>query len=389
MSDREFFGLEDDADSKALKRAYNRKLREHPPEKDPAGFMHVRAAYERLLESMERGGSGNSSKTFDEDAGADLQAPSMPGFQWDRSLFGKPGWTRPPESAEGQSVVREGWTRWVFQDRPDAYGDPMEGGSGVFPRIPRFGPETPEEIAFPDDVEVHPIWMAFCDLWRLHRGDPREGAWKDLFDLLDLDWKFRSMFAARLAVFWRQRFLTSSWKDASKVLLWKLVVAVRWDRDPSVLEAIVGRPIADVLASWRIDAGVHSLLERFLDLAATIGWVQHSEWEKFFEWVQLDREIAQVFEPIARSRLQRAITMGGSMEEYGWILAGLQPMESESPFDSENGLSQLLRSTPHEVAVTVENLEGQDRSMLWGIALMVAGFLVFLGYQIAQRILGG
>jgi hypothetical protein len=38
-----------DADPGAdVRRAYLRKLREHPPERDPEGFQRIRAAYERL-----------------------------------------------------------------------------------------------------------------------------------------------------------------------------------------------------------------------------------------------------------------------------------------------------------------------------------------------------
>ena len=46
-------GVSEDADAPALKRAYYKKVRQHPPEKDPELFQRIRAAYE-LLSDPER-----------------------------------------------------------------------------------------------------------------------------------------------------------------------------------------------------------------------------------------------------------------------------------------------------------------------------------------------
>lgn len=45
---RERLGLELSADAAALRRAYRRRLAEHPPDRDPEGFRRVREAYELL-----------------------------------------------------------------------------------------------------------------------------------------------------------------------------------------------------------------------------------------------------------------------------------------------------------------------------------------------------
>ncbi len=47
--DYEILGIGEDADEKAIKRAYFKLIRKHSPEKDPEQFQEIRAAYERLL----------------------------------------------------------------------------------------------------------------------------------------------------------------------------------------------------------------------------------------------------------------------------------------------------------------------------------------------------
>ena len=44
----QFFGLEDGFDNRQLKRAYNRLIRIYKPERSPAEFQRIRAAYEQL-----------------------------------------------------------------------------------------------------------------------------------------------------------------------------------------------------------------------------------------------------------------------------------------------------------------------------------------------------
>jgi len=42
-----------DAEPRALRRAYRRAVRNHPPDRDPEGFARIRAAYELLDGSLE------------------------------------------------------------------------------------------------------------------------------------------------------------------------------------------------------------------------------------------------------------------------------------------------------------------------------------------------
>lgn len=49
-----FLGVPTDAGEGAIREAYRRALREHPPERDPEGFKQVRAAYEALRDPAER-----------------------------------------------------------------------------------------------------------------------------------------------------------------------------------------------------------------------------------------------------------------------------------------------------------------------------------------------
>jgi curved DNA-binding protein CbpA len=47
-------GVEMTATEAEIKQAYFRLIREHPPERDPEGFKHIRAAYEKLRAGSER-----------------------------------------------------------------------------------------------------------------------------------------------------------------------------------------------------------------------------------------------------------------------------------------------------------------------------------------------
>lgn len=52
--DYEILGIGEDADEKAIKRAYFKLIRKYSPEKDPEQFQEIRAAYERLLEEKDK-----------------------------------------------------------------------------------------------------------------------------------------------------------------------------------------------------------------------------------------------------------------------------------------------------------------------------------------------
>lgn len=52
--DYEILGIQDDADEKTIKRAYFKLIRVYTPEKDPERFQEIRAAYERLLEEINK-----------------------------------------------------------------------------------------------------------------------------------------------------------------------------------------------------------------------------------------------------------------------------------------------------------------------------------------------
>jgi curved DNA-binding protein CbpA len=47
-------GLTREASEAEIKQAYFALVREHPPERDPAGFKRIRAAYEKLRAATER-----------------------------------------------------------------------------------------------------------------------------------------------------------------------------------------------------------------------------------------------------------------------------------------------------------------------------------------------
>lgn len=51
---RTVLGVEVDASAAEVRRAYRRKVKEHPPDRDPEGFRKVREAYEHLLDPAGR-----------------------------------------------------------------------------------------------------------------------------------------------------------------------------------------------------------------------------------------------------------------------------------------------------------------------------------------------
>jgi curved DNA-binding protein CbpA len=59
-------GVTESADDGAIRRAYLRLVRQHPPERDPDGFRRVRAAYEAV-----RSGSDRAARRL-------LEAPRLP-----------------------------------------------------------------------------------------------------------------------------------------------------------------------------------------------------------------------------------------------------------------------------------------------------------------------
>lgn len=49
---REVLGVESDADARAIRRAYRKKVAAHPPDRDPEAFRKIRSAYERLTDPV-------------------------------------------------------------------------------------------------------------------------------------------------------------------------------------------------------------------------------------------------------------------------------------------------------------------------------------------------
>lgn len=78
-----FFGLEDSFDRKDLKRAYNRLIRRYKPEKHPAEFQKIRAAFEQLENQLRFGQSltaffpaTQESTSWETNAATPSQAPA-------------------------------------------------------------------------------------------------------------------------------------------------------------------------------------------------------------------------------------------------------------------------------------------------------------------------
>lgn len=440
MSDWETLGIGPTRDPTELKRAYNRKLREHPPEKDPVGFMQLRAAYERLQEELERQesiraesedvlGSDDEDEERGEDdvasrCGDNFRHPSPPpldgtfrgpppssgsgtgsgGLRWNRvtpwesnppPLRGPApgsGFGRRPDQGIGSFNLDKNRLQG-FRLQPESFGGESYGDPPTPPASRGFSPGSAKDVTSPGDHEVNPLWLAFRELWNTRRDEPAFAAWQDLIDLLEMDRTLRRLFSPRLARFLEECFVTGIWHDASEVLLWRLAVVLQWDRDPSPTEEIVGRSIGSTLEAWRTAAAVDSLSRRFRILSEELGWEQSKAWEEFFELVCSEPRWRRAFEPVGRELLAIEVRRDRSGRNPAWIermLDDLSYLNSLKPKSAPTSIDPSKPPPPvHIGPLPVENLQSQDRSMLWGIAAIVLVFVAFLAYQIGKRILGG
>ena len=85
-----FFELSNDFDRKTLKRKYNQLIRQYKPEKAPAEFQKIRAAYE-LLDGRLR-------------YGASPAAPAKPSFEWEAAQSKSPTTKKPPTPKTDQAA---------------------------------------------------------------------------------------------------------------------------------------------------------------------------------------------------------------------------------------------------------------------------------------------
>lgn len=387
MNDWQVLGIDPTDDRVELKRAYNRRLREHPPEKDPTGFMRLRAAYERLLESIE------SRRSMEEDSVEDNMCRD-----------GSDAPEEDPSLPEGPPPEKPPPAKWHWSQRSWLDPEPSRGlGTSHWHRPPlpvtlgaqedqaprktwTFAPGSAKSVTFSGDHEVHALWLAFRELWGVHRADPDDVGWIDLIDLLEMDRTFRRLFSKRLAAFFEECFSDGNWRDVSPVLLWRLAVALGWDADPSPTEAIVGRPIGETLVSWRYSAAVDSLARRFRILWKQWGGKHARQWDDFFALAGSDPRLRREFEPVGQELLRELAPAPVIGDTSTWV---------KTKLDDIAYLNTLKPPTPppaprpsHLGPIPVEQLQPQDRSLLWAIGGGVLVFVAFLGYQIAMRVLG-
>lgn len=100
---REFFGLGEEFDRTELKRAYNRLIRLYKPEKHPAEFQRIRAAYEDLDRGLRYGEAAPSGFVTIETRGEDLTPAQLREL---REAIGKMVSTRETSGHERQSLLQ-------------------------------------------------------------------------------------------------------------------------------------------------------------------------------------------------------------------------------------------------------------------------------------------
>lgn len=89
--DYEILGIGEDADEKAIKRAYFKLIRKHSPEKDPEQFQEIRAAYERLLEEKDKPENGIQLEFPADDKFALSMFDQIQRLMQEGNMTGRPG----------------------------------------------------------------------------------------------------------------------------------------------------------------------------------------------------------------------------------------------------------------------------------------------------------
>lgn len=193
MSDWEILGIAPTDDLREIKRAYSRALRIHHPEKDPAGFQRLRAAYESILKSLE--------------------TPRKPVLFADIPVIDAPEAPVPPDGPSGprsplpdqETSPSEPAPRW--SPHPGQGTVPSAGTSGTSSPIPSQPPLPPAPAEPPTDPldELKTSWAEFWS--RIdRRGAP--AAWRAFLARPEFwDLRTKQEFGWHLLTFLQEEFL--------------------------------------------------------------------------------------------------------------------------------------------------------------------------------------
>lgn len=216
MTDWEIVGCPPTTDLRELKRAYAKALRLVPPEKDQAGFLRLREAYERLVARLERA------------------ARSVGGNEPDDSDPGE--WSHASAETEAQECVR----------RNDRWNRPYAIEKGGRPRRRAWSAHPLVDPGWSDPSGLDVVWTAFMALWKIRANWSDRVCWKDILALPEFeDPRTARGFEARVLRHWVQMFSRTSSLDDHRTLLQEMATALDWRRRKSELIETYGEALID------------------------------------------------------------------------------------------------------------------------------------------------
>jgi len=194
MSDWEILGIAPTDELREIKRAYSRALRIHHPEKDPAGFQRLRAAYESILKSLE---SPRKPVLFADIPAIDTPEPPTPPDEPSGTWSPSPGQETSPSEAPAP--------RW--SPIPGHGTPPSAEKAGTSSPVPAR-PVSPQDPANPASDPLEDLKAAWGEFWNRidRRGAP--AAWRAFLARPEFwDLRTKNEFGWHLLTFLQEEFL--------------------------------------------------------------------------------------------------------------------------------------------------------------------------------------
>lgn len=202
MSDWEILGIAPTDDLREIKRAYSRAVRIYHPEKDPAGFQRLRAAYENILKSLESPRKRVLFADIPTDDTPEVPAsPVPPETTGTRSPFPEKDGS-PNELATPDDAASPRWSPLPEQGTPPSLG--KTEASAPIP-APPSSPQAPVEPPSDPLEELKTAWEEF---WNRvdRRGAP--AAWRAFLARPEFwDLRTKHEFGWHLLTFLQEEFL--------------------------------------------------------------------------------------------------------------------------------------------------------------------------------------
>lgn len=212
MTDWEIVGCAPTTDLRELKRAYAKALRLVPPEKDQAGFLRLREAYERLVARLEhsaRTGARVEPVARDDDPDEDSEDDSDSG-EWEEM---------PAEPDSGEDASRT--NRWSRQEANQG---------GARPRRKIWSAHPLVDAQRYEQSVVESLWADFMGHWKVRDNWNDELLWKSFLSRPEFsDPQVAQAFENRMLRLMSGFFRSSAGMEQHQALRGALASAFGWN----------------------------------------------------------------------------------------------------------------------------------------------------------------